>query len=119
MDLTSQDQAAIAALTRDIMDLVDNRTSTDGLRQSITGLLTRRIAEASRAYDAQQAAEETHSTDRTAKHHISDCAPGYCGRHPGQRRDTPLPGRMGTGLVNNDDTETLNFADESDYQDRP
>jgi len=111
---TEQDHAEIAALTGEIMHLVDNCTSTADLQQSITDLLTRHITEADRAYEQQLAAERTHSTDATAKHDISDCSPGYCGRYAGQRRDTP-PGRMGTGLVNNDDEETLNYADESDY----
>jgi hypothetical protein len=118
MDLTSQDHADLAALTDEIMTIVTGHPG-GALRDSVLALLTRRVTEAGRAYDAQLAADETHSTDQTAKHHISDCSHNYCGRYAGQRRDTPLPGRMGTGLVNNDDTETLNFADESDYRDRP
>ena len=42
--------------------------------------LPREYDEAASAYGAQLAAERTHSTDSTAKHHISDCTPDYCGR---------------------------------------
>jgi hypothetical protein len=84
--LDETDHAAIKALTGEIMHLVDNCTSTADLKQSITDLLTRRITEATRAYEQQLAAEETHTTDGTVKHHISDCSQWYCGRYAGQRR---------------------------------
>lgn len=117
--LTGQDHAEIDALTGEIMHLVDNCTTTADLQQSIKDLLTRRVAEAARAYDAQLAAEQVHpgavlpSGASFGPHPISDCRIDRCGRHPGQRRDTPA-GRTGCGTVNDDDEETLAFADESD-----
>src|SRR6185437_17060466 len=114
--LTEQDQAELEALTDEIMTIVTGYPG-GALRDSILALLTRRVTEAGRAYEKQLAAEEQHHVPgwQEPPHHIGYCYPEYCGRYRGQRRDAALPGRMGTGLVNKDDEETLNFADESDY----
>ena len=89
MDLTPEDHADIAALTGEIMHLVDHcRTGRDGLKRDITGLLTRRIHAAQTAYETQLTAEETHQSGAGwFGHPISQCQPDICGRFPGQRRD--------------------------------
>jgi hypothetical protein len=90
--LAEDDKRQFESLTNDIMSIFRDGLFTKSTQTEIHGrvreLLTRRIREASQAYDAQLKAGEMHSTDLTARHDISDCEPDYCGRYPGQRRDS-------------------------------
>lgn len=87
--LSAEDQAELEALTDEIMTIVAGHPG-GALRASVLDLLTRRVTEAGRAYEAQLAAEEQHHVPGWAEppHRISDCYPEYCGRYRGQRRDS-------------------------------
>lgn len=55
--------------------------------QHIKQVLGREIASANQAYEAAQAAEETHTWE-FGQHHISECRVDWCGHYSGQRRDS-------------------------------
>jgi hypothetical protein len=88
--LSVQDWAEIKRITGEIMAGMDCFNPSK-FEDHVRGVLARNVMAASAAYDAALAAEETHHNmgpQQWEDHPISHCAPAYCGRYAGQRRDS-------------------------------
>jgi hypothetical protein len=94
--LTASDWTEVRRIADDLMDAVmaGSIASASGqasIKRHIEIILSREIVTAQADYDAQVTAEETHRNtgpQQWEDHPISHCAPAYCGRYAGQRRDS-------------------------------
>lgn len=83
--LSPEEIAEIKRITEEIMQ--GTELQRPAFRRYIQQVLVRNIAAAWQTYDAQAAAEETHTWE-FGSHHISECQIDWCGRYRGQRRDS-------------------------------
>lgn len=86
VSLTPEDWDEIRQVADEIMQGYAARSPAE-FRRHVEGVLAARLTAAMQAYEDQEAAELIHKWE-FGEHPISRCAPDWCGRYRGQRRDS-------------------------------